>query len=103
MAESIENKKKIALAEMVTAICKYVVGPVLAAALAGSYAHCNHQQSAKGYEKLAKTINEDVGKKADLNEARITIIEAQVPASQPVKQPAKMIGYQRVPDRLNTF
>lgn len=110
MADATEKKDRTALYELLTAVLKYVIGPVLAAALAGGYSHCNHQKTEKGYEALAKTINEDVGKKVDLNSAKIEAIEVQLPASQPTSQPTSWKKHsrkghprpqQRVPTQLS--
>lgn len=90
-AEIAENKKKTAYAQFGTALLKYVLGPVIVALGIGSYANTNHQQSAAGYEVLAKAMNQQVMAKLEALETRVVKLEARValqPASAPSSQPA---------------
>lgn len=90
-AEIAESKKKTAYAQFGTALLKYVLGPVIVALGIGSYANTNHQQSAAGYEVLAKAMNHEVMDKLEALETRMVKLEARValqPASAPATQPA---------------
>jgi len=89
-AEIAEAKKKTAYAEFGSALLKYVLGPVIVALGIGSYSNSNHQQSAAGYEVLAKAMNHEVMDKLEQLDKRVVMLEARValaPASAPATQP----------------
>ena len=69
-----DNDVKVERAKLGTTLCKYVLGPLLAALGVGGFAAANHSRSEKGYELLAQMVNQ--------HEQRLDKIE-RTPASQP--------------------
>ena len=76
--------------DFLTALVKYVVGPLLAFALAKGCSDANHAQSVKGYEVVASSLNDEVGKQLNDLEHRLTSVE-QAPASLPSSMPLRRV------------
>lgn len=56
-------------------ILRYGLGPVLVLVIGGGYAHSNHGKSARGYETLAISINQDVATALRRIEDRLDALE----------------------------
>lgn len=74
---------------VLVALLKYVLGPVVAVALGVGYSSQNHEKSVKGYEVLAKALNDQVLARLNHLDQQLATIEARMdrleakPASQP--------------------
>ena len=69
--------------DITVALIKYVVGPLLAFALAKGCSDANHAKSAKGYEVVASSLNDVVDHQLSDLERRLEAVEKTAPASMP--------------------
>jgi hypothetical protein len=76
---------------VLVAVLKYILGPVVAVALGVGYSSQNHEKSVKGYEVLAKALNDQVLARLNHLDQQLSVIESRLdkleaqPASQPLR------------------